>query len=288
MQELDEKQIEVLLKGISIPTQPKIVLDLMDLFKLPDPDSGKIVKLISADVALSAKMLKLANSPLFRASTKVDSINHALMRLGSKNFYNLVLVSSLQSTFKTRKEDQVLIDALWDHSLKIAKVCELIANESHELKGLAPPDLAYMTGLFHDCSIPLMLGKFDDYRDVFFLVLNNAMSIEMEDKQFSTNHALASYLMAKTWYLPVPVCRAILSHHDSVYEQKNGEVADKKLWAILGFAESLTPMKEEECFHRQEIIDDEWIFRHGTIIDELYLSEERMERLTAAIDRLVA
>jgi HD-like signal output (HDOD) protein len=74
MKEPDAKQVEVLLKGMALPPQPKIVLDLMGLFKQPDPNYGKIIGLVSTDVALSSKMLKLVNSPIFGASTKVESI----------------------------------------------------------------------------------------------------------------------------------------------------------------------------------------------------------------------
>lgn len=280
MREPDVKQVEALLKGIAIPPQPKIVLDLMDLFKRPDPDFGEIIALVSSDVALSAKMLKLVNSPIFGASMKVDSIDQALLRLGLDNFNNLVLVSSLQSIFKTRRENQGLINALWNHSLKIARVCEMIVIQSPELEGIVPSHLAYMTGLFHDCSIPLMLEKFDGYRAVSYSVLNNALSIELEDKQFLTDHAIGSYLMAKTWYLPMPVCQAILNHHDSGYgNEPAAEATDKRLWAILVFAEYLAPVEmEEDNLDRQDAIDSKWIVVCGTITDELYLNEDRIER----------
>jgi HD-like signal output (HDOD) protein len=288
MQEPDLKQVEALLKGITIPPQPKIVLDLMNLFKGQDPDFGKIIGLASSDVALSAKMLKLVNSPLFGASAMVESLDQALLRLGLDNFYNLVLVSSLQATFKTRKEDQALIDALWAHSLKIARACELIAAETPELQGMVTPHLAYMTGLFHDCSMPLMLGKFGDYREAFYTVLDNALSIEMENRQFSTNHALASYLMAKTWRLSMSVCQAIMNHHNAEYG-KDGvdEAASKKLWAILILAEWLAPMEtEEDDFLRQDIVDDEWIAVYDAIYDELYLTEDRIASLKRLIGDL--
>ena len=78
-------------------------------------------------------------------------------------------------------------------------MCEFITTKCPGLQSVVPRDLAYMTGLFHDCPTPLMLGKFIDYKAAFYSVLNNALRMEMEDKQFSTtNHALASYLMAKT------------------------------------------------------------------------------------------
>jgi HD-like signal output (HDOD) protein len=289
MQEPDEEQVVVLLKGITIPPQPKIVLDLMDLFKRADPDSEKIVRLVSSDVALSAKMLKLVNSPLFRTSSaQVASVQMALMRVGFKNFYNLVLVSSLQGTFATKKEDQEMIDALWDHSLKIAKICELITTRNPGLKGTVSPDLAYMTGLFHDCSLPLMLGKFNQYRDVFYSVLDNTFSTEDEDDQFATSHALASYLMAKTWSLPKAVYQAILNHHATTYrEDADSESAEIKLWAILAFAESLAPRTECKGFHRRDLINDEWTAACGTIIDELYLSEGRIERIVEGVDELL-
>ncbi len=96
MQEPDVKQVEALLIGIAIPPQPKIVLDLMDIFKRPDPEFGKTIKLVSSEVALSVKMIKLVNPPLFITNSKVDSINQPLMKLGFKNFCNLDLVSSRQ------------------------------------------------------------------------------------------------------------------------------------------------------------------------------------------------
>ena len=96
MQEPDVKQVEALLIGMAIPPQQKIVLDLTDILKRPDLEFGETIKLVSSEVALSAKMIKWVNPPLFITNSKVDFMNQPLMKLGFKNFYNLVLVSFMQ------------------------------------------------------------------------------------------------------------------------------------------------------------------------------------------------
>ncbi len=239
------KRAKEIVKSIDIPPQPRVVLELYKIFKEADPDTGKIIKLVSDDLALSAKLIKLANSPLLGGGRKIDSIRQAFMNLGSENFYSLVLTSALRDALAGQCGDKGLFDGFWNHCLQIARVTELIVLKAPAVTSIVPVNLAYLAGLFHDCAIPLLIKRYPSYVSVFDSVLGNqALSIEMEESLFGTNHALISYFVCKSWQLPLPVCNAILNHHEAEPDDSCDPVA-RKLWAILVLSEHLSPCDKD-------------------------------------------
>jgi len=84
-QEIIEKT-EKLVKGIGIPSQPRVIMEIDEEVKKEDPDFGIISNLVSRDVAMSAKIMKVCNSPLFGLRHKVESVDKALSILGLNNF----------------------------------------------------------------------------------------------------------------------------------------------------------------------------------------------------------
>ena len=86
------------MESVGIPSQHKIVLEIFDLIDKPDSNFNSISELISKDVSLSAKILKIANSSFFSPTVPIESINHALLFLGLDNFYQLILSFALQKT----------------------------------------------------------------------------------------------------------------------------------------------------------------------------------------------
>ncbi len=196
-------EAEKLIATISIPAQPQVVIDLQLAMASGEPDFSQISAIVAKDVALSAKVIKLINSPFYGLSCPVASISQALSLLGLNNFNNIVLSSAMREVIKV---DGELNERFWEHTLLMAQLCEMIALRSRMIS----VDLAYMVGLFHDCAVPLMLNRFPDYEDIAFPCLGGGKDmIAMEEARYSTNHAVVGYMVAKNWQLPGVVALAI-------------------------------------------------------------------------------
>ena len=198
-----------ILKSITIPAQPQTVLELTKLINTEDVDLKKIISKVEKDPSLTAKVLKIANSPMFGLRKKVDSISQAINLIGFSIFQKAVLSAAIRDIYIYKPSP--ICDSFWNHSEIAACCCEIIAKKIQ-------PKLtqkAYLIGLFHDCMIPVMHNKYSDYDDLIRRSLHYKNSIlAEEEKRYSTNHSVMGYLMAKSWQLPDSVCISILRHHD--------------------------------------------------------------------------
>jgi HD-like signal output (HDOD) protein len=205
---LNMNAAEQVLKGIHLPPCPVVLMDVMKEARSYNADMGRIARLVSQDIGLSAPMLKLANSPYFRLRSRVSTVQQAVTVLGLKNTVNLLSNVALRANVVP---DLAGMDDFWNCSSLTALAASHIAGE---IPGMSRDD-AYTVGLFHDCGMPVMMQKYSDYgKNIDDLVRVNGNVCEVENACYSTTHAAVGNLLARNWLLPQQMCSAILHHHD--------------------------------------------------------------------------
>jgi HD-like signal output (HDOD) protein len=227
---------EAILRRIGIPSQPYILVEIDRMIKRPGTDLRLIGDLVAKDVSLSAKVIKLASSPMFGGGHQFHSIKDALLKLGIKNFVNGVLSIALRDSFSkfgnSAKE-------FWKHSNIVAALSQEIAKEFHPEYA----DDAYTIGLFHDMASVMLQSYEMRYRNLVKRTLFLDLSVTQEENTLiQSDHAAVGYLFAKTWSVPDTILEVIQHHHNPSYTiHKSPEV--RILKAILQLAE-LFYMKE--------------------------------------------
>lgn len=219
---------ERVLNGIHLPPCPAVLMDVIKEARSANADLGKIARLISQDIGLSAPMLKLANSPYFRLRSRVSSVQQAVTVLGMKNTVNLVSNVSLRANVVPELPG---LEEFWNYSSLTALIASHIAAE---IPGMSRDD-AYTVGLFHDCGIPVLKQKFPDYeKNVDDLVRVSGKVCEVENACYSTTNAAVGNLLARNWLLPQQMCRAILFHHDvTIFGSTDADHAEVCTWVAL-------------------------------------------------------
>ena len=203
--------MESTLKDIGIPPRPAILERISSEMLRDDPDYKRLATVIGADVALSAGLIKTANSPFFGYRIRARTINEALMLLGLDVASRALAGIILRRVFP----NSLQLERFWDASARIARVSGWLARRvgNHKLR----PDDAYTFGLFRDCGIPVLMMRFPEYRGI----LARANSEEelsftaVEEGQLPTNHAIVGCMLAHSWWLPEEIYLAIRYHHDS-------------------------------------------------------------------------
>jgi HD-like signal output (HDOD) protein len=210
----DDQKVHKLLAGVKIPPRPAYLIEVMEEAKRPNARINFIADKVQLDAGLSASLLKLANSPLYARSGKVTSIHQAINLLGMKaTLYLLNHVALLQGMAGNPPN----FEKFWERSALMASMCAMLAKRVADFSGEAvSEDDAYITGLFHDCGIPVLMLHFPNYRDVMIAQGKMGQAVqEVENAHFSTDHAVVGSMMARTWFLPEGVCSAIRLHHDT-------------------------------------------------------------------------
>ena len=198
------------LRDIGIPPRPAILERISSEMLREEPDYKRLATIIGADVALSAGLIKTANSPFFGYRIRARTINEALMLLGLDVASRALAGIILRRVFP----NSLHLERFWDASARIARVSGWLARRvgNHKLR----PDDAYTFGLFRDCGIPVLMMRFPEYKGI----LARANSEEelgftaIEEVQLPTNHAIVGCMLAHSWWLPEEIYLAIRYHHD--------------------------------------------------------------------------
>lgn len=273
--ELSDEQVNSVLKGISIPPQPQIMVDLQMEQASPDCSINRIAELISQDIGLSGSILKTVNSPFYGLKSKISSIQQACNLLGIKSVVNIVNALSVRN--ELGDDNMASLNKFWDSAMDVAMVCTIIAKQV----GNHSPDEAYTLGLFHNCGIPLLMMRFDNYQEV----MTNAYTYheqritDIENEELASNHAVVGYYVAKSWNLPTYIGEAIADHHNTkdIFTDSNYPKKEKKnLLAILKLAEHI-------CGNYRalgnQVKDFEWQIIGENVLHHLELSEYQFETL---------
>lgn len=207
---LDEEKISAVVSGFQVPVKPEILTSIDQLMAQKEPDIEKIADLISSDVGLSASILKIINSPMYGMNRRISKIKQAVMMLGLKTINSLVTATLLKQSFSGKSS--ISLERFWDDANDIANAMIFIGSK---VKTIIPVEMLYTIGLFHDCGIPLLALKYENYKDVLIEANTSDESfINVEEKHYQTNHAVLGYYISSSWHLPKEICQLILQHHD--------------------------------------------------------------------------
>ncbi len=260
-------------KSITIPPQPKILVDIHELAQQKQPKLNRIASLVSQDVGLSAMLFKVINSPFYGMSKEIASVSQAISVLGLNPLFTIIKCVALRRSISGNSP---AYERFWDRSNDLAQLCSIIANKQQPVS-LVSPDQAYMLGLFSECGVAILMQRFPAYCDV----LNQKgpqdwPDLAEEDRKFSTSHDVVGYMLAKNWHLPDSICQAIRFHHDIIHHDDPETVA---LVAILQMA-----------MHISSILsgypDRDWPRTQGVVMQELGISPDSLKEYEEEIAEL--
>lgn len=149
--------------ALVLPTLPEVALQVREVVDDPNATAAQLADIIVTDAALSARLLKVANSPLYRGRVPIESIQMAVSRLGLSMVRNLVTSLVMEQMFQatTSRLDQRLRE-LWEHTTKVAATSQVIASKIPGMK----TDEAMLAGLIHAIGILPILMKADEHDDL--------------------------------------------------------------------------------------------------------------------------
>tara|TARA_Y100000034_G_scaffold128793_2_gene184034 strand:+ start:57 stop:902 length:846 start_codon:yes stop_codon:yes gene_type:complete len=266
MIDVDEKVLDNINRSFIIPPRPEILAELKHVMDSDDPNLADISNIISKDVAISAAILKLINSPAFGLARTVSDIKQAVMFLGFDGVYSLVQGLKLKQAFAAEK-CSISLERFWDTAEEIAQVALYIGGQ---IKAKVPGENLYTLGLFHDCGIPVMAMKYEDYVKVLSESNRNyhETQCELEQQRYQTDHAVIGYYIATSWHLPKDICQLILRHHDRDYLKNIEGSVDQLSFAVLKMAENIVYSE------RRHVAAPDWVYIKESALDVLGFTDD--------------
>lgn len=192
-----------------LPTLPHIVQKLAATIGRENVSAEDIGSLIEKDQVLSAKVLRLANSPLYGFPARIASVAHAVVVLGLNVVKGLTLCASAFDMMKDAG-----MTHLWRHSLGVAMTSHILASRAH----MRNPEELFVAGLMHDIGKVVLYVKWPDTGSKLTqaaqaLREKDPTMLQVEEAVLSLSHADVGGCLAQAWHLPTTLREPIQYHH---------------------------------------------------------------------------
>lgn len=224
------ERAEILLGAVDdLPTIPVVATKVLQLLNDPDVSVDDIADLMLTDQVMTARVMKLLNSPVYKPTQEISSLKRALVYLGLRHIRELVLTTSVIHAFGG-ESGALEQNAFWEHSFGVGMVSKIIAQKV----GFQDLEKAYISGILHDLG-EVYLSNFlhDPFMEVLEYVKANPVKlVDAEEQLLGTTHCEIGFCMARKWNFPDPYCDVIAYHHDPGQAQ-----ADPVLCSIVNLAD---------------------------------------------------
>ncbi len=151
---LESLQTAIKENKITLPTLPEVALKVRDAVEQENVTAHQIADMVATDAALSARLLQVANSPLYRGRVAIESIQMAVTRLGYKLVRSLVVSLAMKQIFQATSDTlDVRLRSMWEQSVEIAAISRVLCQNLPHLD----KEQAMLAGLIHNIgSLPIL------------------------------------------------------------------------------------------------------------------------------------
>ncbi len=205
---------------IGLPTLPSVVAKMIELIDNPRTSATSLARLIASDQALTARILKLANSAYYGFSREISTVNMAIVVLGFNTVKDMGLSLSVFDVFRDGKRSEVFdMNRFWEHSIACGIASRML------VRSFRPrfTGESFVAGLLHDIGKVILNQYFlDEFTAIIECQSRGPTLEESEMSIIGTSHAQVGSWLAERWNLPHLISRTILHHHDPGENRSDG------------------------------------------------------------------
>ncbi len=181
---------------LELPSLPELTILIQEALANPDMGISHVAKIIQLDPTLTARLIKIANSPLYGAKQNLTDVKQAIQLLGlgvTKNIVTTLIIHNIFNVSCTGLHNR--IRRLWQHSCRVAAISQVMAAITPGLQ----PDRAMLAGLLHDIGVlPILV-----YADQFYCDENELAKLDEVIEQL--RGSLGQRIM-QNWQLGDDIC----------------------------------------------------------------------------------
>jgi putative nucleotidyltransferase with HDIG domain len=205
--------IKRILRSIQhLPAFPLTIQKVADLLRDENFSVQAVTDIIRYDQAITANILRMANSAYFGARHRIGTLKEAVLYLGKENIILAVQISGVSRYYRTSADGYVSqANDLWRHSVSVALMAQILCRRIYQ--GEQP--MLYTGALLHDIG-KVVLGEYvrESFDQISSLVSREERSfLEAEERFFGINHAAIGGKVAEQWNFPEEIRIAIAFHH---------------------------------------------------------------------------
>jgi len=195
----------------SLGSYGPVLEEIEQALQSPQCNLSTIGDAIQKDPDLTARLLRLANSPFFGFANRLSTVAEAVSLLGIQQIQDMIVASSVLEQFKGVPDSFVTKDSFWRHSLAVGITARLLAME----RRLPKPDKFFVAGLLHDVGRLVLLSQAAEWAQAVFELYQRERVLlrDAEKKVLGYDHQQIAAELLQSWSYPQVLVQAVAFHH---------------------------------------------------------------------------
>jgi len=195
-----------------LPSLPQVLLRILDAIHGDRADFQHVADIIRQDTAMTMRLLNVANSSYYGRGSACQTVERALLFLGTDTVKTIVITASIKQFFnRFNPHHQPFIKAFWRRSLVGANFAHILAN----LTGYRAPDEAYLCGLLMDVGQLVLFNRNDrGYLEGWGAASGDRALLAAERERFGTGHPEIGADLVDSWRISRFMSDALRYHHE--------------------------------------------------------------------------
>jgi len=266
-------QTEIDANRLILPTLPDIALKVRDTVSKGEASALELSNMIVTDAALAARLIQVANSPLYRGTSEVKNIQMAVSRLGNNTIKTLITSLVMQQMFSPKSkllEDEFRKN--WEASVNVSAICRALVSFVPHLDA----DEAMLAGLIHQIGklpILMLVEDIPEFRD----------SPSRLNKLLEKAHPAIGKIIMETWSFPAEL-KDVASEYVN-FQRDTGKSADYVDLVQVAFLQSIAGTDHPACrvdwssvkaFEKLGLAADQDVLEIEGVSEEIELAQSMM------------
>lgn len=195
-----------------LPSLPQVLVQILDAIHSDNADFQRIAEIIRQDTAMASKLLSVSNSSYYGRTKNCESIERALLFLGTDVVKTIVITASIKQFFGQFNQQQAdFLQHFWRRSLIAANLAQVLAT----LTSYASPDEAYLCGLLADVGQLILLTRDEaGYLNIIKQSNTDQQLLQAEQQHFNLDHCQQGADLIDSWEISGFMADAVRYHHE--------------------------------------------------------------------------
>ncbi|VAW64013.1 hypothetical protein MNBD_GAMMA08-1394 [hydrothermal vent metagenome] len=195
-----------------LPTLPEVALKIREAVENDNTSAQQIAETLTQDASLSARLIQVSNSPLYRSRNPIEDLQMAVTRLGIRMVKDLVISLAMKQIYQATSDvlDEHFRNS-WNTAVEVAAICRMLATTVPGIN----PEQALLAGLIHNIgSLPILVLAEDD-DDLF----NNSEALGAVIKELTSP---VGVLILEAWNFGDAMTDVVKHAHNFSYDHEGG------------------------------------------------------------------
>jgi len=195
-----------------LPTLPEVALKIREAVESENTSAQQVAETLTQDASLSARLIQVSNSPLYRSRTPIEDLQMAVTRLGIRMVRDLVISLAMKQIYQATSD---VLDEhfrrIWNTSVEVAAICRMFATTVPGIN----PEQALLAGLIHNIGALPILVMAEDDNDLF----NDGEALQQVITELQGRVGI---LILETWNFGDAMIDVVKNAHNFTYDHEGG------------------------------------------------------------------